>query len=338
MRGTVFLTVQSTHLKYEMAFSRNITILKGDSATGKTTLVDLIREYNLNGTDTGISLHCSCPCYVIAGNTWKEQLQGIRKGLVFIDEGNRFVTSEEFAKAIRGTEHYYVIVTRESLVNLPYSVTEIYGIHSSGKYAYQEPVYHHMVRIYRDYTVPEADRIDRMLVEDSNAGYDFFSGLSDTKQIPCISAQGASNIFGFLENVGSKESVTVIADGAAFGSQMEKVYQILLRRPQIQLYLPESFEWLILSAGVLRDTEVASILENPSDYIESCENFSWERYFTRLLTEKTAGTYMRYSKVKLNPVFLQGRICAQIAAALPEKLGKILASGLEGEYGEPCQD
>ena len=56
--------------------------------------------------------------------------------------------SEDFARAIRGTDNYYVLVTRESLDNLPYSVTEIYGIRSSGKYAYQKPVYHQLYRIY----------------------------------------------------------------------------------------------------------------------------------------------------------------------------------------------
>ena len=55
MKGKYSLTIQSAHLKYEMEFSRNITVIQGDSATGKTTLVDMIQEYNLNGADTGNS-------------------------------------------------------------------------------------------------------------------------------------------------------------------------------------------------------------------------------------------------------------------------------------------
>ena len=164
--------VQSAHLKYEMEFSRNITILKGDSATGKTTLVDMIQEYNHNGADTGITLSCNCPCRVISGNsTWAEQLDNLHDSLVFIDEGNRFVASEDFARKIRKTDNYYVIVTRESLSNLPYSVTEIYGIHSSGKFASQEPVYHHMYHIYGNYHIQERRAPEKLIVEDSNAGY-----------------------------------------------------------------------------------------------------------------------------------------------------------------------
>ena len=140
MKGKHTLIVQSAHLKYEMEFFRNITIIQGDSATGKPTLVDMIQEYLLNGTDTGISLLCDCSCHVVSGNSWMEQLNAISNSLVFIDEGNRFVSSKEFARAVRGSSNYFVIVTRESLDELPYSVTEIYGIRSSGKYNSLKPV------------------------------------------------------------------------------------------------------------------------------------------------------------------------------------------------------
>ena len=198
MHGVIHLLVQSAHLKYEMAFSRNITILKGDSATGKTTLVDMIQEYYLNGADTGINLSCDVPCRVIAGNTWMEQLNGIHNSLVFIDEGNRFVAQQEFARAIQGTDNYYVIITRESISNLPYSVTEIYGIRSAGKYSLQEPVNHHMYRIYGDYRSLNSNEAVKLLVEDSNSGYEFFSKVSP-KEVECVSAQGAGNIFGMLQ-------------------------------------------------------------------------------------------------------------------------------------------
>lgn len=38
MRGRHTLRVQSVHLRYDLTFTRNLTILQGDSATGKTTL------------------------------------------------------------------------------------------------------------------------------------------------------------------------------------------------------------------------------------------------------------------------------------------------------------
>lgn len=81
--------------------------------------------------------------------------------------------------------------------------------------------------------------------------------------------------------------VLVIADGAAFGSEMDRVMKLLDKKKNVVLYLLESFEWLILKSDILNDKEVREILMDVSQYVESSEYFSWERYFTTLLIEKT---------------------------------------------------
>lgn len=149
MKGSRHIRVSNRTLSYEFTIYRNLTIIRGDSATGKTTLVGLIREYNLQGRDSGVELSCSCPCVVVEGMNWDKQLKELEEdSIVFIDEGNRFVTTQKFAEAARSSGCYFVIVTRENLYSLPYSVTEIYGIHSSGKYNSLEKVYHEFYRIY----------------------------------------------------------------------------------------------------------------------------------------------------------------------------------------------
>ena len=97
----------------------------------------------------------------------------------------------------------------------------------------------------------------------------------------------------------------IIADGAAFGSEMERMERLMNAGRKIALYLPESFEWIILSAQLTDDAEIKDILEHPEDFVESMEYSSWERFFTALLVRKTDGTYLRYSKRKLNPAYLQ---------------------------------
>lgn len=326
MKGKHTLRVQSAHLRYDMTFTRNLTVIQGDSATGKTTLVDMIQEYLLNGSDTGISLVCDCPCRVLAGNTWKEQLSGITGSIVFIDEGNRFVASEEFAEAVSGSDNYFVIVTREALDNLPYSVTEIYGIKSSGKYGSLQPVYHEMYRIYGE--LPLSDT-DILLTEDSNSGYEFFSAFS----ADCRSAKDAGNIFALLQELSGH--ITVVADGAAFGSQMGRIHKLMMRKSGIHLYLPESFEWLILSSGILDDHEVREILEQPYAFIDSKAYISWERYFTNLLVEKSRGKWFSYARHRLNPVYLQGKCREQILSALPDEISEILRRTAAGESVYP---
>lgn len=54
--------------------------------------------------------------------------------IVFIDEGAEYIRTPEFAKAVKNSDNYYVIFSRESRHDLPYSVEEIYEIKASGKY------------------------------------------------------------------------------------------------------------------------------------------------------------------------------------------------------------
>lgn len=84
----------------------------------------------------------------------------------------------------------------------------------------------------------------------------------------------------------------------------------------IKLYLPESFEWIILSSGLLLDKDVSKVLDEPENYIDSTEYFSWERYFTRLLVQKTEGTHFKYQKSKLNPVYLHEKNKKQIVESI----------------------
>ena len=51
------------------------------------------------------------------------------------------MATDDFADAVKHSDNYYVIVTRESLPALPYSVDEIYGIKSSGKYGTLQKTY-----------------------------------------------------------------------------------------------------------------------------------------------------------------------------------------------------
>ena len=306
MKGKYSVFVQNNRLRYEFTISRNITIIRGNSATGKTTLLDLLNAYDRDGESSGVLVKCDVPCVVIGGQRWEDNLQFIHNSIVFIDECNRFIKSEDFAVRVKESDNYFVIVTRDDLPNLPYSVKEIYGIRESGKYAGLKQVYNEFYCLYGDVENAELEQESLVIAEDSNAGFEFFSGLCDEK-IECISANGKSNVFKALQEH-REERVLVIADGAAFGCEMEKVMQLIRIGRRIVLYLPESFEWLILNAGIFDDSELKAILNAPSEYVDSQEFFSWERFFTDLLVKKSRGTYLQYNKRSLNKAYLQEKI------------------------------
>jgi predicted AAA+ superfamily ATPase len=144
MKGSYHIRVENKRLRYDLDIRRNITIIRGDSATGKTTLIEMLQSAEQDGTASGVSLSCDKPCVVLDRIRWEENLEMIHNSIVFLDEQNHFMESEEFAVKIRQSDNYYVLITRVYLSNLPYSVDEIYGIRESGKYLHLNKSYHHI--------------------------------------------------------------------------------------------------------------------------------------------------------------------------------------------------
>jgi len=60
MTGKYNIVVQNRRLQHKFSIERNITVLHGDSATGKTTLIDMIASYQQNGEASGITISFYC--------------------------------------------------------------------------------------------------------------------------------------------------------------------------------------------------------------------------------------------------------------------------------------
>ena len=156
MKGKYHIIVQNNRIKFEFDIKRNITIIRGDSATGKTTLMNMIETYERLGDESGISISCARDCRTLNNSNWESVIEQSHECIIFIDEGTRVTKSIEFASKIKCSDNYYVIITRENLPNIPYSVEEVYGIHSSGKYADVRQTYN---SFYRLYTVDDKNSI-----------------------------------------------------------------------------------------------------------------------------------------------------------------------------------
>ena len=305
MKGKYKVIVRNNKLHYEFEIKRNITIIQGDSATGKTTLINMLRQAENLGESSGVDVLSNVPCRILEGVSWKLILQNTAGTIFFIDEENAFINTEEFAAEVRGSDNYFVLITRENLYNLPYSVEEIYGLYASGRYQNTKKIYQQMYRIYSD--IQELPiKPELFIVEDSNSGYEFFKAVSDERNLECESAGGKSNIFSKIKNVKNRE-VCVIADGAAIGPEMNGLYEISHKKKNIHLYLPESYEWIVLKSGLIDDREIRKILETPELFIDSKKYFSWERFFTNLLIEKTKNSYLQYRKSAINKTYLHSK-------------------------------
>lgn len=323
MRGSYWFKAKSKKVLFEFSIRRNITVIKGDSATGKTTLLHILYEYLRMGRQSGYSVSTNAEYYVYlrdeVGRDWKDALYHLKNTIIFIEENNEFVFTKEFAAFVKESGNYFVLVTRAPLKMLPYSIHEIYEIITDGKRTDVKESYHEFREIYSNYPVLENNKIQNVVTEDSNSGYQFWCHVFKDSRM--ISSNGNGNLIKQVKELKTGDTL-VIADGAAFGSLMESclnAFRVQSSR-RISLWLPESFEYLILKSNILKSEKLMEIMENIPEYVD-CEKYeSWENFFTELLVTMTADGVEKYSKSTLNVYYLQDWVIAKIKEQMPDEI------------------
>ena len=141
MIGKHSIEVSNSRVNYSLTVQRNITVIGGDSGTGKTTLVGMVSDYQRRGKSSGVTLNCDVPCVVLPQLYWQQILSATSDSIVFIDEGSDYVTTVEFAREIKNSSNYYVIITREAMPCLPYSIDEVYRLKTTTKSRHNRVTY-----------------------------------------------------------------------------------------------------------------------------------------------------------------------------------------------------
>ena len=193
MRGIHEVVVQNNRVQYKFAIRRNLTILRGDSATGKSTLIDLIAQYVRDGENSGVVLRCDKPCIVLTSDLWEIRLSAIKDSIVFIDEDNSFAATYEFAEKAKNSDNYYVIVMRESLPQLPYSVDEIYTLKNRTKgYGQIKRLYTSFQHIYERSSYEYMDSSGRVALPDV---VDYFIDFYEDRKAHGMIAEKSTSIY-----------------------------------------------------------------------------------------------------------------------------------------------
>lgn len=163
MTGKYDIEVYDNNVHYKFSIRRKITIICGNSASGKTVLINMIQnsEQSRYVTVTG------APCKVISASNshWIEDISGLHDTILFLDEDCTFMKTKEFATIVKNSDCYFVLVTRKAIETLPYSVEEIYTIVEDKRYPKLKKTYNKLVRKYNDKQKPL--KPDLILTEDS---------------------------------------------------------------------------------------------------------------------------------------------------------------------------
>ena len=96
MKGKFRVRVSNAKVRYDFELKRNITVVQGNSGTGKTTLFDMVAEHTRLKEKSGVNVSCDVPVVALIDIDWKNQLKNIRRSIVLIDEGAASVFFQSF--------------------------------------------------------------------------------------------------------------------------------------------------------------------------------------------------------------------------------------------------
>ena len=130
----MFLYIKSRYINYEIEFNRKVTIIQGDSGTGKSKIIETRNEM----WDTGLGeIYTSnnIPVSVVENiPDWERILDVDEVRLFIVDEDCNFVMSNRFADIVHRSRSYFIIINRDPIKGLNYSYKDIYEMKNSGKF------------------------------------------------------------------------------------------------------------------------------------------------------------------------------------------------------------
>ncbi len=281
------ISIIDEELSYTMELIHKVTIIQDLSASGKTTLIDTINEYNLGSSY--IKIKSNFECQVINTNIWEPIVTNTSNMIYFIDEDIISIINSDFYEKIRKTNNYYVIINRSSDIGFDLSVDQIYRFETNNGE-------HKLVRKFN----PEEligkyvkSNMETVLSEDSKSGLDMWK---DIFNLPCTTTNGNR---GVIKKVLQNNNHILIFDTLGFGRYINNLVTVVDKNSKntILLGIP-SLEYLIVISNILKLNchELSNIESNLK-----IEGISREQFYFRYLVQLTKNNpKLRYSKKKLN--------------------------------------
>lgn len=133
--------VSNRNVIYRLDLHKRITIVRGDSGTGKTALYELMEDYAESPMDSGINVSSDKPCDALLYEDWEHQLSDMHDCVVFLGEYLYYlIDTKELAEAMLRTDNHYVLCTRENIPTLPEDAVEICEMKANGREHWLMPV------------------------------------------------------------------------------------------------------------------------------------------------------------------------------------------------------
>lgn len=268
------IDISTKRVAYKFDVNGKYTLMRGDSAVGKTTLCDLIQI--ANRPNSGVVNKSNAKLLVLNADVEVLNTQNLHDYVIFIDEDAPILKMRGYERWLQQCDSYFVIITRTMRIrNLPISVDSVYTLHSSGKY-------HTLQLCDTHFENQQLSAVDTIITEDTNSGFEFIKQLlmlvNAEHVIQCTAAEGNSNIIICMKRavLNGFRHIVVVYDAAAMGVQVDAIKAFIARHTECNFYIIDwqSFEHYILASTVFNTRYT---LNDVGCHYESLEQYATMR-------------------------------------------------------------
>lgn len=279
----ISLDIKNDLLHFNINLQRRISFIMGDSATGKSSMYELL-NLKLRHNDDEVFLKSNIDIVLLDFSNLKDS----HSHVLYIVDDLDILPNHDFEALMNSMvedDLWFLIMSREE-VDYKLKASIIFSSNCEYTLGVIDNVY--TLRPLYTYERSITNKYDCVLVEDSKGGFDFFNKLYKDSKV--LSTKGKNNIVTSMETAVDNgfRNILVIFDTANFGSCFAEFYnKARVSEANIEFISTyECFEELLVRTNLLNNLGVVKYgLENIEE--EANKFKSWEKYFEYLIKVAT---------------------------------------------------
>ena len=123
------IIIKTPEITYNLKVNRKITVLRGDSGTGKTSIIEIVDA--LNSDVLGISISgidkSKLKC-IHTHDDWEHIIDISENSVILVDEDCDFMYTKEFAEKVYSSSNRFLLISRDRLRHLNISASEVFEL------------------------------------------------------------------------------------------------------------------------------------------------------------------------------------------------------------------
>lgn len=259
--------------RYEIEITLPLTLIVGNSGTGKSTLANFLDSKSSVITSPYKFTKLVPKDPDISWETYFTRYTGNIVG--FADENQEYIYETDFQRNAAKYGANLLLISRDQFSHMPYGANNVFIVESDDGFM-------HTVRPILE-TIPKPVPPYKFLVtEDKKSGYTFFSKFVQN----IISADGRCNLYGMMY---SYSNAVFVADAVGLGSEAVRLKTALEENRTNTLFLIDSFEEMVLHSYLFN-----------SDFEPEQNIYNKEEAYSKELSRLMTLIGKTYAKGKVN--------------------------------------